>query len=382
MKEHSLQLANGVTLSVRQLASATLASINVWIAFDRHGLASQDIGLAHLVEHLISRRLRTAFGDTHQAILGATTDEALCFFGRMPVEVLPRYMGALIEALQGISDPENAAELAPLVAMETRIIERELERQAQGNFSALDTRLGIGAGHDIWRGDVQTLSVFAQGLLCGARVYAELLSCLEVAHALDVLAPLSILAPGKKTSHEPSSPLAQPTRCVDKATSTIGLRFPVATHGAREYALMLGATQFFCSSRPESLASRLRGEGLSYHLDRRFFLTGGAGEHVLYVKSTAGGLARLGMLLSEYFSTGSASTSSISTALATSSLYQKLSVENIGVLASRSGKHYLNYGAIPSLDEMINGIDRYSVSDFQAALHQNYFDQAFVELAS
>ncbi len=382
MKEHSLQLANGVTLSVRQLASATLASINVWIAFDRSGPASQDIGLAHLVEHLISRRLRSTFGDTYQAILGATTDEALCFFGRMPVEVLPHYMGALIDALQGISAPENAAELAPLMAVETRIIERELERQAQGTFSALDAKLGIRAGHDIWRGDVQTLCVFAEGLLCGARVYAELLSGLEVGCALDLLAPLSALPPGKKPSHEPPSPITQPARCLDEATATIGLRFPVTTHGAREYALMLGATQFFCSSRPESLASRLRGEGLSYHLDRRFFLAGGVGEHVLYVKSTATGLARLDTLLSEYFSTGSASTHSLSTALATSSLYQKLSVENIGVLASRSGKHYLNYGAIPSLDEMINGIDRYSVIDFQAALYQNYFEQSFVELAS
>lgn len=138
---------------------------------------------------------------------------------------------------------------------------------------------------------------------------------------------------------------------------------------------MMFATRLFVGRSEVSLSKKLREAGLAYKLDRSMMLTGGRGVHTIMVESSPDRTAEVAYVMAAFFRSTPAGLYADLAAhcMAEVRVYLALAQENKGVLASRIGKHFLNYGRLPAADFMTCPFGETSPEAMRDFILKSYF---------
>jgi predicted Zn-dependent peptidase len=358
-------MPNGATLLTCHLPDITINSLNIWL---RHDI---DIGAAHLIEHVVAGYLKDKFQPNHPSALSASTSPGIIsFFSRVDVSATVSFFCDWLEAVQKLVTGRAEEE----IRRESRVIAAELARAVDPQ-NYLNVALGQSMFHSIWEGSPESLALKArEEVFVGSAIVVLLLGDITaedqqaVAEIIGTLPSRSLKAPTLTAMPEPVF--------YDATSASCGVTFSVRAGLGRDYALMNSATRIMIGRSKASLSQSLRAAGQAYKLDRTMVLARGGGVHTLRVNSPKGVGREVAEKLVQYLTKAPSGLTKECVALAMqeTQLYLRLAQENKGVLASRIGKHFLNYGELPDASFMTDPFRNLSVAEMKGLICSTYFE--------
>lgn len=366
-------LKNGVTLLYCFDQNIAVPSFNIWLRHQR------EFGKAHLLEHLISGYHKVLTKKQHPVAINAMTDDqSICFFARGYPNVSIDFFKNFISSTNKLLSDDNYA--SSRIEKEMAVIDAEMQRTPPSRFSKLNEALGVSLPTKPWIGGKREIIDLAGKLLSGNNMVVCIVGALESAD-LDIIEDKLEQAFLSGIAQEiPSKTFVEKTLLYDTDNCVNGILFPVFSESNIDYQLMMVATKLFTSKYVKSLSSVLRDKGLAYTVDRNYFLTDQRGIHAIYTAPSFSHLESCTNEVEQFFQSDFMNfpENLLLETTAEVSLYQKLSIENAGVYASRIGKHYMNYGSIPSEDFMTSSLNLESSSLIRGYLKKFYFSDPVI----